>query len=245
MLLILPPFGYDPREENARLAQTASCLGWSVHHSGISWRMPKNLIGHEGAVHGTPYFCQVVADQMGWDLLANPIDWITTLSEEHIRRNIVLSTLGDAKRLTEKKFIRPAEEDHLFPAKVYEDGSKIQTNTVFDNASVLVSDTIPYMTEWRCFVKDRHVVSVCCYRFNKEINQKHLWCWDVSSATDFVNKMLRDESVSCVSSTIDVGRSKKGFMSVIETSPAWASDTFGCELVGTLDSIKASCIMRK
>jgi ATP-grasp domain-containing protein len=245
MLLILPPRTEDDGEF-ARLAQTADCLGWSVHRSSFSWRIPQELLGQEGAVYGKSYFCQVIAEQMNWDLLANPIDWLTGLTEEYVRRTISISTLENARLLKEKRFVKPAEEDRFFPAGVYEDGSKLPASTMFDDAPVLVSGTIPYATEWRCFVKDRVVVSASCYRMNKEFNQTHLWHWDANIAIDFVNKLLSDESVVCVPGvSIDVGRSKKGYLSIIESSPAWASDLYGCELVGTLDAIKASCVMRK
>jgi hypothetical protein len=245
MLLILPPH-HEEDTQITKLAITADCLGWSIHRSPISWRVPQELLGQDGAVYGKPYFCQVIAQQMDWELLANPTDWLTGLQEEFVRRTITISTLENARLLKEKRFVKPAEEDRFFKATVYDDGSKLPASRMFDDAPVLVSGTIPYVTEWRCFVKDRAVVSASCYRINKETNQSYMWHWDVEEPVKFVNKMLLDESVVCASgASIDVGKSKKGFLSIIESSPAWCSELYGCELVGTLASIKASCIKRE
>lgn len=245
MLLIVPPNTENVAEISA-LVQTATCLDWTVCMAPISWRIPKEYLGQEGAVYGENYFCEIIADQMNWQLISNDPDWLTKLDEkDHVRRVITMSTLTDAQNLTVKKFIKPANEgDNLFPAAVYETGDKLPKYNTVGECPVLLSGTIPYNTEWRCFVKNRKVASVCCYR-HMEAKSEHIWPFDGLVAIEFVNKVLADEKVPCAAAcTIDVGRSKKGFMSVIESSPAYTSELYGCELVGALDVIKASCVRK-
>lgn len=246
MLLIVPP-NTEKDVEIFALLQTATCLDWEILRAPTSWRIPREYLDTEGAVYGDNYFCQIIADQMNWELVGNEPDWLTTLDKEkYTRREITMSTLPDARKLLVKKFIKPSNEgDHLFPAAVYESGEKLPQNYAVGECPVLLSGTIPYNTEWRCFVKNRVIVSVSCYR-HMQTKDEHIWNFDCVSAIDFVKKVLADEKVSFApSATIDVGRSKKGFMSVIESSPAYSSELYGCELVGTLDAIKASCVARR
>jgi len=240
MLLIVTP---NFRGEVPILAKAAEILGWEVYRSPGGWRLPEELKGKEGAVYGELFFCEVVAQQMGWTLHANSLDWLVSLPKEYVKRNIQFTTLAAARKITEKKFIKPAD-DKVFPSKVYDDGSTLPVHDYLDNVPVLVSDKVKFTSEYRCFIKDRRVISISCYLMMKVVNEPNNWYVATEPVVDFVNKMLEDPGIGCASGTvIDVGKLKNGDIAIIEANPAYASGLYGCELVASLDAIKASCKM--
>ena len=239
MLLILTP---NYLGEASVLGKTAALLGWEIYRAQSSWRLPDLLIGREGAVYGELYFCEAVAQQMHWTLNNNKPSWLAALPKEYVKRNVSFTTLAAARHINEKKFIKPVD-GKVFPASVYDNGNQLPQQAGLDDIPVLVSEKIKFQSEYRCFVKDREVVSVSCYaHYKAPINDPYNWYVNTESVVSFVNAMLKDDRVSCVpGASIDVGRLKNEELAVIDAGPAYASDIYGCERVGTLDAIKASC----
>lgn len=243
MLLIVTP---NYKGEVQLLSKTAQALGWDVFFGG--WRVPKHLLHTPGAVYGEQFFCEIIAEQMNWKLLANPLDWLAKLPEEYVNRKISFTTLSEARKITEEKFIKPAD-DKCFEAKVYASGSDLSTSEVLDNAPTLVSDVMKFTSEYRCFIKDRRVTTACCYWYKPhpktepDINRPENYFVNNDAVLEFVSKMLQDERVEVApGSVIDVGRFKKDTYTVIESNPVYASGIYGCELVAALDAIKAACV---
>jgi hypothetical protein len=243
MLLIVSP---NYKGEVQLLAETAKILGWDIYHDG--WRIPEHLLHSPGAVYGEQFFCEVVAEQMNWKLVANPFDWLAKLPETYTARKVSFMKLSEARNITEEKFIKPAD-DKCFPAKVYSSGKELTTNKDLDDVPILVSHVMKFTSEYRCVVKDRKVITSCCYLYKDyrvaepEINKPINYNVNYDAVVDFVNTMLADVAVECVESTvIDVGRFKKDTYAVIESNPVYASGIYGCEFVAMLDAIKAACI---
>lgn len=249
MLLIVTP---NFKGEVPMLAKTAEILGWDVYHGG--WRIPEHLLHTPGAVYGEQFFCEVVAEQMGWTLLNNSLDWLTKLPEEYVNRKITFTTLAEARKITEEKFIKPAD-DKAFTAKVYPTGADLPTNEVLDNVPTLVSDVIKITSEYRCFIKNRKVVTASCYLYKHahkepEINNPENYQQNSDLVLEYITNLLADERVPCADgAVIDIARFKKDQdplkFTVLESNPVWASGTYGCELVAVLDAIKAGCVSSK
>jgi hypothetical protein len=243
MLLIVSP---NYKGETPLLIKTAQTLGWEVYSDG--WRIPKHLLNTPGAVYGELLFCETIAEQMNWKLISNPFDWITKLPEEYVNRKVEFMTLAEARNITEEKFIKPADID-CFDAKIYASGKDLPSRSTLDNVPTLVSDVMKFTSEYRCFVKNRSVISACCYWFKKfgmteaAVNKSENYLNNNEVIIEFVNKMLKDERVECApSAVIDVGRFKKDTYTVIKTNPAWTSGIYGCEMVAALDAIKSACV---
>lgn len=243
MLLITTP---NKHEEITLLSKTAKALGWDVYNEGF--RIPDHLLKQPGAVYGEQFFCEIVAEQMGWKLLSNSLDWLTKLPEEYTNRKIIFTKLAEARLLTEEKFIKPAD-DKCFPAKVYLSGKDLPITPVIDDAPTLISDVMKFTSEYRCFVKNKIVTTACCYLYQKigmqepAINKPEHYNNNNDVVIEFVNKLLQDSRVECADGTvIDVGRFKKDTYTVIESNPVWAAGIYGCEPVAVLDAIKAACI---
>src|SRR5271170_2486201 len=197
MLLIVTP---NFKGEVPMLAKTAEILGWNVYHNG--WRVPEHLRGTPGAVYGEQFFCEVVAEQMKWNLLSNSLDWLAKLPEDYTNRKITFTTLAEARKITGEKFIKPAD-DKAFESKVYDSGNDLPKNSVLDNTPTLVSDVLKFTSEYRCFIKNRKVVAACCYllksvgMLDAAINKPENYNNNIEAVISFVNKLLEDERVPC------------------------------------------------
>jgi hypothetical protein len=247
MLLITTP---NVKSETRKIINAAQGLGWAVYND--SWRIPDRLkTNTDIAIYGEWLFCETVAEQTGYKLQRNPLNWLAKLPEEYVNRKVVFTNLGEARRLTERKFIKPAD-NKLFQAKIYNSGSEL-TNSLEDNIPVLISDVMSFTSEYRCIVKNRQVISSCCYWLHTkqmqnlnqaaELNLSKNYDNKFHDVVNFVNKMLKDDRVECVNScTIDVGRFDKDRYTIIEENPIYASGIYGCDPVAMLDAIKSSCI---
>jgi hypothetical protein len=224
MLLIIP--STNNKDEIFDLSATAKALGWNVFHSG--WRPPDHIKNQPGVVYGEDIFCEVIADQMNWKLISNPIEWITTLPEKYVSRKIYCTTAAQARDIKDENLIIS------------------EPKSLEDDEIILVSEKVTFTSKYRCFVKNKIVVSSCCYYYkdwNKEpeFNVNFNYNINHEAIVKFVNDMLIDPEVNCEDSVIDVGRFKKDTYSVIKSKPAYTSELFGCEKVAALDTIKSSC----
>jgi hypothetical protein len=246
MLLITTP---NIKPEVKSLITTAQALGWSVYNDG--WRVPDRVKYEKGAVYGEPLFCETIAEQMHWTLRRNPIDWLSTLPFEYISRNIVLTDLGVARKLTEEKFIKPAT-DKIFDAKIYASGVDFPSS-LDDDITVIMSDVMRFTSKYRCIVKNREVISECCYflhtrpmqsnKLPEQFNLPQNYDNNHKDVITFVNKMLQDERVKCIDSfVIDVGRFDKDKYAVITDKPVHNTPIYGCDPVAVLDAIKTACV---
>lgn len=243
MLLIIPPSCSGSPQ---LIAKTAEALGWKIFNDG--WRVPDNLRQQPGAVYGEQYFCEAIAEQMGWKLLKNPIDWIAKLPEEYIHRKVSFMKLEEARKISEERFFKPADNP-TFISRIYSSGLELPINPIFNDDPVIVSDVMKFTSEYRCLVKDRQVIAACCYWLKKagmekaEINEQRNYENNIEVVIEFVNKLVSDIRVDMAPAVvIDVGRFKKDTYTVIGTKPVWRAAAYGCEQVAFLDAIQSACV---
>lgn len=246
MLLITTP-NVNPEVKN--LINIAQALGWAVYND--SWKIPERIKGETGAIYGEWLFCETVASQMNWTLKRNPLNWLATLPNEYTNRNVMFSNLKEAKKLTTEKFIKPADAK-VFQAKIYSSGEELN-KTLDDGTPVLISDVMKFTSEYRCIVKNREVISSCCYWYRTrqmenmsqpaEFNLSKNYNNNYFEVVSFVNNMLKDEKVRCTDSfVVDVGRFDKDKYAIIGDKQTYNSNLYGCDAVAMLDAIKASCV---
>jgi len=250
MILITQQRVGKSHNEIIALQMAAESLGWEVYPAEYSWRLPDELIasGKVGVPYGSQTFCEVIAQQMGWTLLFNSFDWLAKLPEPYVQRKIEFMTLGEAMKLTEKKFIKPAD-DKLFEAKVYEPGTLIPHETVPLDTPSLVSDIVSFDLEYRCFVEMNRVRTWSNYICHEHLaDPKFFDMIDTSENImphEYVQDMLWDEEglldVETVACVIDVGRIPGKGYAIIETNPAWASGLYGCDPVSALKVMAQAC----
>jgi hypothetical protein len=87
------------------------------------WRVPaietKNL-----AVYGEPLFARHVAQSLRLKLHEPPVDWLPSLPSAWRGRDVRLTTLAEARKISMRTFIKPADEK-CFDAKVYLSGAEL------------------------------------------------------------------------------------------------------------------------
>lgn len=247
MILITQPRVGISHNEILSLHFAARELGWEVYPAPTSWRLEDELIksGKIGVPYGSQMFCEVIAQQMNWKLLSNPFDWLTKVPKKYLKRNVQFMSLGEAKKIKETKFIKPAD-DKCFDAKVYEAGSFSPNEIISDDYPVLVSDVVKFTHEYRCFIKGTKCVTWSCYVYGEEVANPKNWhkhC-GYESPDKFVNRVL--SKMNCkpatVNSVIDIGPIEGATWAVIETNPIWASGIYGCDPIQVLLAMQDSCV---
>ena len=226
------------------LQMAARELGWEVIPAPSSWRLDDEIInsGEVGVPYGSQIFCEVIAQQMGWKLWAQPFDWLTKLPKEFTKRQVDFMSLGEAKKINERKFIKPAD-DKCFDAKVYEPGDFKPHESIPDDYPVLVSEIVEWDMEYRVFVgkgeSSHFPFTWCNYLFHGQINEPKLHDM-IPGNLIHIDLFMKDLLWSCFKNdltgpcVIDVGVIPGKGWAVIETNPAWASGLYGCSPIGAL-----------
>lgn len=231
MLLITQPRVGTAHNEIIALQMAARELGWDVLPAPGGWRLDEETIksGAAGVPYGSQIFCEVISQQMNWKLKANSFDWLTKVPKKYLKRKVEFMTLGEAKKIVERKFIKPAD-DKCFDAKIYEPGEFKPHEILSDNTPVLVSDIVEFTHEYRCFVRDNRCVTWSSYIYDGEIANPKNWQRSVPGKTRpqwfmelLLSKMKSEDAV------VDIGQAKGTDWAVIESNPAWASGLYGCD----------------
>jgi len=249
MILITQPRVGTSHNEILALHMVAHEKGWEVVPAPSGWRLDEELIKSApiGVPYGSQTFCEVIAMQMRWELKQNSFDWLAKLPERYVKRNVQFMTLGEAKLLKEKKFVKPAD-DKVFAAAVYEPGTLHPHETVPNDTPTLVSDIVQWDIEYRCFVTSSSVRAWSSYLFFGEINNPkyhHMVDMDQEHPVQFVSNLLTQlqlDGIETVPSVIDVGIIPGKGMAVIESNQAWASGIYGCDPLKVLNVLESSCV---
>lgn len=250
MLLITQPRAGTSHNEIIALQAAAREMGWDVHSALGSWRLDEDLINSKvkGVPYGSQTFCEVIAQQMGWTLKQNSFDWLAKLDKKYTKRQIDFMTLGEAKKITERKFIKPAD-DKCFDAKVYDPGEFHPHESIPDDYPVLVSEVVEWTMEYRCFVglgsSCPHVETWSNYLFYGDINnpKMHNMSPGEHSPAYFLSHMFLNKHMSTITvpSVIDIGIIPGKGWAVIETNQCWASGLYGCDPSAVLRVLEQSC----
>jgi hypothetical protein len=248
-IFIIQPRVGTAHNEILALQLAAKELDWDVHPAPGGWRLDEEITsqGLIGTAYGSQTFCEVIAQQMGWKLKQNPFDWLAKVPKFLLRRQVDFMTLGEAKKLNEKKFIKPAD-DKCFDAKVYDVGEFNPPSVVPDDYPVLVSEVVNWSMEYRCFVDVPHQYARSStwsnYLFHGQINEPTLHQMipgDVPHIETFLSDVI-DYGPPLVPSVVDVGIIPGKGWAVIETNPAWASGLYGCDPISAFRVIADSII---
>lgn len=240
MILITQPRVGKSHNEILALQIAAKEMGWEVLPAPYGWRLDDDFINekHKGVPYGSWTFAEVIAQQMSWTLKRNSFDWLAKLPERYTKRQVDFMTLGEAKKITERKFIKPAD-DKCFDAKVYEPGTFNPPAIIEDTYPTLVSEPVNFTLEYRCFTFERSVSTWSNYIYHEHLADPKYWDAVPASAEclphEFVQEMLHDyNQIENVPSVIDVGYLPGKGWAIIETNEAYSSGLYGCDPIGAL-----------
>jgi hypothetical protein len=245
MLLITQPKVGTLHNEVLAVQAAARDANWEVLSAPSGWRLPEHVTatGAKGTPYGSQTFCEVIAQQMNWTLRQNSFDWLAKVPQKYLKRQVDFMTLREAKQITQRKFIKPAD-DKVFPAKIYEPGEFQVHEIIPDDTPVLVSEPVQFDVEYRTFMNGFTVKAWSNYLFYGEINDPrfhHMVNDDQPHPVAFVHDLMLESDLPCEPCVIDVGIIHGKGMAVIECNQAWASGLYGCDPGGALSVLEAAC----
>ncbi len=246
-IVILPPRITD---DSKAIWKACVDLGWPTHRVQ-GWRVSFTVpVAQEVIIYGEPLFAEAVADQLGLVLLEPSIEWLTTVPREYLSRSVELMTLGDARKLVEPAFVKPAD-GKIFDPRVYDCGAELPTEANVDLATpVLRSEIVDFRLEVRCFVKERTISTLSPYWRNGQLadgpdGDWSFLCSEEDEAKAFASLVMADPRVALPPScALDVGRLANGSWAIIEANPCWGAGLYGCDPKSVLETVRVAVIRR-
>jgi|ERR1051326_1389964 hypothetical protein len=238
--LLLTPRSTDDAQE---LWRGCARLNWKVERVH-GWKVPTVDRG-DVAIYAEPLLATHIARTLKLELLEPEVDWLPSLPERWRNRKVSLSTMHEARALSEPQFIKSAAGKE-FDARIYHSGEDLpRGEMISDSLPVLIQEIVQFDVEYRCFVSDRIVRTASSYwRFGKDPRDEN-GLWSVSElpeAMQFCTALLADSTVhvpdACV---IDVGFVKDKGWAVIENNAAWSSGVYGCDGAEVLPVLRHAC----
>lgn len=216
-------------EDNQALWRAAVRLGWSVERvRGLN--VPEGIAGDDVLLYIEGLLAPTIAKKLSLRLVEPPADWLVKLPTAYRKREIRLSTLGEARRLQTPAFIKPPNEK-LFTPRVFDRGEDLPDYE--DEMPVLIAEPVKFQVEYRMFVLDRTIRTMSPY-----LRQDQLAALDDyespdeerSAAAGFGRTILSDKSVELPRSVVlDVGVITDRGWAVVEANSAWGSGIYGCD----------------
>lgn len=234
---------YTP--DSQALWRSAIELGWKTERIH-NYQAPEWLKDEHVSIYGEGVFAFTIATQLGLRLIEPPLNWLVTLPEKYLLRDVNFLTLGEVRSLEQPKFIKPAD-GKLFEARVYPNGDELPAPEIqSDNTPVLTSEPIEWEIEFRFFITQRAVSTYSPYLINGELihdfdnfDRKI----DAEFALSFCNMILGDTTIALPPAfVLDVGKIKGRGWAVIEANPAWASGLYNSDPGKVLSLLSEACI---
>lgn len=232
-------------EDNQALWRAAIRRGWSVARArGI--HLPE-IDNSEIIIYVEALYAPVIARMIGRQLLDPPEDWLVRLPYEFRQRSIRLTTLEQARTITEKVFVKPPN-DKSFAARVYESGESLPSE--FDgDTPVLVSEPVQWESEFRCFCLDGKVKTVSPYLrsgIHAKLSNYEASKAELQAATTFAEAVLAaTHPMTPGAVVLDVGQMADRGWAVVEANGAWGSGIYGCDPEEVLDVIRHATVQPK
>jgi hypothetical protein len=238
-LILTPRFTEDAQA----LWRAASLIGWNVERLP-SWRVPVEIKRvPEPVLYLEGLMGPTLAAEFGLRLIEPPINWLPMLPEEYRKRWIRLSTLGEARSLSEPAFIKPPN-DKSFPAAVCL-GADLPTDFL-DDLPVLVSEVVTWEKEFRCFLLDRRLRAFSIYLRNGELQRPSGFSHTDEEAmemSEYVQTILADRRIDLPrAAVLDVGVIRGRGWAVIEQNAAWGSGIYGCDPAEVLEVLRHAAL---
>ncbi len=185
-------------------------------------------------------------------LIEPSFDLLARLPFELTKRHIDYTTLGAAKKLKTKSFVKPADcTNKSFEAAVCENGTYLRVSSkIPEHTNVLVSEPALFDIEYRTIVLNRKVATLSPYirlgRLARDAdNQWKTTDDELESVHGIVGQLLDNHAIDLPPAfTLDVGLIENRGWAVIEFNPVWCSGFLGCDLTKIIDPLNAACWKR-
>jgi hypothetical protein len=232
-------------DDAQKLWRACIASDWKVERIH-GWRVPA-VSRTEVAVYGEPLFACHVSQTLGLNLLAPPDDWLVRVPLKYSARKVLFSTLAEARKTSERAFIKPADEK-CFPAQVYNSGADLPAPGLLpESLPVLVQQVVNWQVEFRSFVLDRKVVAISPYSRNGVLAKADDGSWpaeerELVAAEEFCRSILADSELNLPDAIgLDVGIIEDHGWAVVESNAAWAAGIYGCDPAAVLPVLRRAC----
>ncbi|MGK5638840.1 ATP-grasp domain-containing protein [Streptomyces sp. URMC 126] len=197
-----------------------------------------------GHYYGGPRYAARFGAGLGVALLEPADDWLPRLPFAFRRRDTVLTTLGEARRLDRPAFVKPPS-DKSFRAAVHTDGGELPARADLpDGTPVQVAEVVAWSVEFRLFVLDGEVRAGSQYAVHGHLESApldgHRHRADVLSFARRLLDTCGDTLPSAV--VVDVGllrteRAASAEWAVVEANMAWFSNCYAADPDRVLDVV--------
>jgi hypothetical protein len=206
-LLLSPRHGEDSRQ----LWRAAVHLGWDVRRVH-KWEIP-SMTTDDVAIYGEPLLCQFLSQRLNLTLDEPALDWLPNVPHTLRKRDVRLASLREARSITHRAFVKPAEEKGL-EGKVYESGAELPVMTAAPywlNGSIAQDKNHDWLTE----VPESAEAASFCETVLTHPNVKHPHAF-----------------------VLDVGETSDRGWAVIEANAAFSSGIYGNNPIKALEVIR-------
>jgi hypothetical protein len=238
-LLLSPRYTSDSID----LRRAALEENWHVERLN-SYRVPESLQNQRVAIYGEALFVTIVAQELQQILLETPANWLMSLPQEYLQRDLQLTSLEEARKLNEARFIKPAE-GKFFAAKIYQNPDELPAiGTQSEGMPVYIAEPVKWLSEFRCFILERQMESYSVYsRIGEIVEDWFMSAEEVTSLENFCEKFRSDERIAMPPAfVLDIGEIEGRGWAVIEANPVWASGIYGADAAKILKLLERSCI---
>jgi hypothetical protein len=135
------------------------------------WRVYSPEKTRTPTIDGRPIFygwtgdARLVADRFRLALLEPPLDLLTNVPSDLLRRRVEFGQFGDVSELDRPTFLKPADPlNKAFDAGVYRSLEQLCTPVPIDPSTpVLIGEPVEWLAEYRCFLLEGRVAAVSPY----------------------------------------------------------------------------------
>lgn len=246
-LLLTSRTGWDTQA----LWRAAVARGWNVERLRGP-RIPDGTLDPPIVFYTEAVYVPIVARLLKLVVPEPPEDWLPRLPRKFTQREIRILRMAEARDLQGEHFVKPPN-DKSFEARVYSSGLELPSD-VPDESPVLVSEPVKWDIEFRCFVRNRQVLTLSPYldhgiflgpTTETEPDRTDFFeapDADFADAKSFAEGVLADQSVACPDAfVLDVGRLSSGDWAVVEANAATSSGIYGCDPDKILDVLSTAC----
>jgi ATP-grasp domain, R2K clade family 2 len=217
---------------------------WHVERS-CGPTVPAHLPAGPYVIYHEALFAPLIARQLNVTLIEPATEWLAQLPGRYAQRWIEYTTLGEARRATEPRFVKPPN-DKSFPAQVYASGLDLPSDFA-DDAPVLTAEPVRWRIEFRCFVRDRKVLTLSSYLCDGIFLGPEFTATedDFGAARHFSESFLADSAIEMPSAVVlDVGLIDQRGWAVVELNGAWSSGIYGCDPDAVLTVLEGATVAR-
>jgi hypothetical protein len=228
-------------QDSIALGREARRRGWDSVRAGFS-DLPdlssERVVVYADTLHGLAW-----KDRLPVRLLEPALDWLCHLPRSLTRREVRLVPWSTARTLDGPRFLKAAD-DKWFPSRVYPSGGAVPAPDQYaDDAPVLIADTVRFVREYRCFVREGRVATASLYIEDGARAEDEHGNWrtgpELEAAVAYAHSVSAMPAVSLPAAVgLDVGLLSSGEWAVVEANPVWAAGLCACDPAAVLDVLE-------